>query len=95
MMSPRFSFGTVRESPRQAIYAVRVHDAILDLPEIDAIAEQMREKLHLRGEIAADVVVVQGDSKETLRLHGTPHSVGRVRAAMFNAAISWRPIELD
>jgi hypothetical protein len=41
------------------------------------------------------VVVVKGDSKETLRLHGTPHYVGRVRAAMFNAAINWRPIELD
>jgi hypothetical protein len=49
MMSPRFSFDTVRESPRQAIYAVRVQDAILDLPEIDAIAKRMREKLHLRG----------------------------------------------
>ncbi len=94
-MSPRLSFGTVRESPRQAIYAVRVHDDdIGPAREVDDIAERMREKLHLRGEIAADVVVVQGDSKETLRLYGTPYSVGRVRAAMFNAAISWRPIEL-
>ena len=59
------------------------------------LAERMREKLHMRGEIASDIVVVQGDAKETLRLYGMPHSVARVRAAMFNAAIHWRPIELD
>ena len=44
---------------------------------------------------AADVVVVQGGSKETLRLFGDPHSVTRVRAAMFNASVSWTPIELE
>ena len=55
----------------------------------------MREKMLERGESAADVVVVEGEAKETLRLHGAPHAVARVRAAMFNAAISWTPIELD
>jgi hypothetical protein len=29
-MPYRLSYGTVRESPRQAIYIVRVHDAILE-----------------------------------------------------------------
>jgi hypothetical protein len=46
------------------------------------------------GHQAADVVVVQGGSKETLRLIGDPHCVTRVRAAMFNASVSWTPIEL-
>ena len=55
----------------------------------------MREKMLARGESAADVVVVQGEAKETLRLYGAPYAVTRVRAAMFNAAISWPPIELD
>jgi len=55
----------------------------------------MRDKLRARGYSVADVVVVQGDRKENLRLYGVHYSVGRVRAAMFNAAITWRPIELD
>jgi len=94
-MPHRLSYGTVRESPRQAIYVVRVHDEILEPHVIDEIASSMRERLQSRGEISADVVVVQGESKETLRLFGIPYSVERVRAAMFNAAISWTPIELD
>ena len=55
----------------------------------------MRERLAHRGEPSADVVVVQGSGKDTLRLFGTPYSVNRVRAAMFNAAIRWTPIEID
>lgn len=94
-MSQRLSYGTVRESRRTVIYVVRVHDEILDTPEIDEIAERMHEKLAARGEITADVVVVQGERKETLRLSGSPYSVGRVRAAMFNAALSWKPLALD
>ena len=39
-------------------------------------------------------VVVQGDSKETLRLFGEPFAVTRVRTAMFNAALRWRDFEL-
>ena len=92
---PRLSYGTVRESKRQAIYAVRIHHAILDLHEINEIAGCMREKLAQRGEPSAEVVVVQGDTKETLRLFGSPYSVNRVRSAMFNAAIRWMPIDLD
>lgn len=92
--SPRLTYGTVRETPRRVIHVVRVHDTILTRLEIDQLAGQMRERLLARGEAAADVVVVQGDSKETLRLFGLPYSVGRVRAAMFNAQISWSPIDL-
>jgi hypothetical protein len=89
------SYGTVRESPRQVIYAVRVYDAILALHEIDDVAARMRERLAHRGEPSAEIVVVQGDAKETLRLFGSPYSVNRVRNAMFSAAIRWTPIELD
>jgi len=66
-----------------------------DEPEAAEIAALMRDKLLRRGETATDVVVVQGGSKETLRLHGDSYSVARMRAAMFNAAITWQPIELD
>jgi hypothetical protein len=94
-MQRSFVYGTVRETHRTAIYVIRAKGDTLDFIEVDEIAERLREKMLSRGEVATDVVVVQGDSKETLRLHGTPYSVGRVRAAMFNAAISWRPIDLD
>lgn len=93
--SLQFSCGVVRESPRQVIYAIRVHEVILELHELENIAARMRERLAHRGELSADVVMVQGDTKETLRLFGTPYSVNRVRAAMFSAAIRWTPIELD
>ncbi len=91
----RLSCGYVRESQRQVIYAIRVHDVILELHEIENVAARMRERLAHRGESSADVVMVQGDAKETLRLFGMPYSVNRVRAAMFSAAIRWTPIELD
>jgi hypothetical protein len=90
-----FVYGTVRDSQRTAIYVIRVKGDILDTIEADEIAESMRERIKARGDFAADVVVVAGDSKETLRLYGIPYSVGRVRTVMFNAAISWQPIELD
>ena len=32
--------------------------------------------------------------KETLRLFGDFYLTSRVRAAMFNAALSWRPLDL-
>ena len=93
--SLRFSCGIVRESPRQVIYAIRVHDVMLDLPEIEDVTARMRERLAHRGESSADVVMVQGDAKQSLRLFGMPYSVNRVRTAMFNAAIRWTPIEFD
>ena len=58
------------------------------------IAARMREKLARRGEPAAEVVVVQGDTKETFRLFGDSYSVSSVRVAMFNAAVSWSPLDL-
>jgi hypothetical protein len=85
----------VRESRRRAIHVVRVNGEILDWPEIDELAERMRERLANRGEPTAEVVVVQGYSKETLRLFGDPYSVNCVRAAMFNAAVRWSPLQLD
>jgi hypothetical protein len=94
-MPRSYVYGTVRETRRTAIYAIRVRGELTDPLEADDIAERMRDKMLARGEVAADVVVVEGDTKETLRLYGTPYSVARVRAAMFNAAISWKPIELD
>jgi hypothetical protein len=94
-MQRSYAYGTVRESPRTAIYVVRVKDDVIDDVEADAIAARMRDRLLSRGESATDIVVVQGGAKETLRLHGTPYSVNRVRAAMFNAALRWTPLELD
>jgi len=94
-MARAYVFGAVRATRRNAIYAIRIVDDIVDPIEADVIAELMREKLQNRGDYAADIVVVQGAGKETLRLHGAPHAVARVRAAMFNAAISWQPIELE
>ena len=91
----RATYGTVRESKRNVIYAVRMHDAVLELHETEQVAGRMRDWLAHRGESSADVVVVQGETKETLRLFGAPYSVNRVRAAMFSAAIQWMPIEFD
>ena len=94
-MALRLSYGIVRDTPRRVIHVVRVQDEILDTPEIADVAERMRERLASRGEPLADVVVVQGGAKETLRLFGAAYSVGRVRAALFNAALSWSPLELE
>ena len=55
----------------------------------------MRDKLAARGELMAEVVTMQGTSRETLRLSGSPYSVSLVRTALFNAAVSWSPIDLD
>jgi hypothetical protein len=93
-MAHRLEYGIVRETPRRVIHVVRVRGAILEVPQVEAIAERMREKLAFRGEVVAEVVMVQGAGKETLRLTGDPYSVSRVRAAMFNAAVSWSPLEL-
>lgn len=94
-MRYRYTYGTVRETPRTAIYVVRVDEAELGSEEAEDIAEQMRKKIMARGEIATDIVVVEGHDKDTLRLHGAPYAVNRVRAAMFNAAIKWKTIDLD
>src|SRR5262245_53580378 len=53
VMSVRFSYGTVRESNRRPIFVVRVEDALLELVELEDVAERMREKLARRGSVAA------------------------------------------
>jgi hypothetical protein len=95
-MTHKLMYGVVLDRPRRAIHVVRVVDEILELPEIDDITEKMRDHvLSRRGEQAADVVLVQGNSRETLRLFGDAHAVTLVRAALFNASISWSSLSLD
>lgn len=94
-MSYKLLYGIVREHPRKIIHVVRVADELLETLELDEIAERMREWALARGEQAAAVVVIQGDSKETLRLFGEPYATTRVRTAMFNAALKWRDFVLD
>jgi len=95
-MTPKLVHGTVFDQPRRVIYVVRVVDEILDFAEIDDIAEKMRARLLSRyGEQSPNVVVVQGTTEETLRLFGDAHAKSRVRAALFNAAVSWSPLTLD
>jgi hypothetical protein len=95
-MAYELAQGMVIEHPRKAIHVVRIMGETLETWEIDALAEQMRRGLLSRtGEQAADVVVVQGDTRETLRIFGDPYSVSRVRTAMFNAGLTWSPIRLD
>jgi hypothetical protein len=95
-MTYKLVYAAVRDHPRKVIHVVRVLDELLDEDEAEELAELMRERLLTKaGEQAAAVVVVQGDSKETLRLSGEPYAVTRVRTAMFNATIGWRDFELD
>jgi hypothetical protein len=94
-MTYRLSYGTVRESKRRAIHVLRVKDDILTFLEIQDLADRMRERLQSRGELTAEVVIVQGRGKEMLRLFGSPYSVNRVRTAMFNAVVSWTPFSLE
>ena len=82
-------------SKHRVTYVVRVQDEILEPFELENIAELMRDKLAARGELMAEVVTMQGTSRETLRLSGSPYSVSLVRTALFNAAVSWSPINLD
>jgi hypothetical protein len=95
-MARKLTYGTVREGPRRIIHVVRVLNDILEYYEVAEIAEKMgAHALSKYGEQAPVVVVIQGDSKETLRLFGEPVAVSRVRTAMFNAILSFTPIELD
>src|SRR5262245_44972380 len=88
------TYGRLLDFSQTSIYAIRIRGALVQPHEADDIAERMRERLAQRGELGADIVVVQGDTKNSLRLFGTPYSVNRVRTAMFNAAISWMPLDL-
>jgi len=95
-MTYKLVYGTVLDRPRRVIHVVRVVDEILAFAEIDDIAERMRNHVLSRhGEQAANVVIVQGIRQETLRLFGDSHAITLVRAALFNAAVSWSPLTLD
>jgi hypothetical protein len=94
-MAHQLVHAIVVDGPRNIIHAVRVVDEMLELHQIDEIVTKIRERmLWKHAEQFADVVDIQGNSKETLRLFGDSYAVSRVRAAMFHAAISWQPIEL-
>jgi hypothetical protein len=87
--------GAVSDRSRHVIHVVRVLDEILDFSEIEEIAAKMRARILARqGEQNPNVVVIQGDTKETLRLFGEAHAVTLVRTALFNAAVAWSPLEL-
>ena len=95
-MTRKLVQGIVSDRSRHAIHVVRVVDDVLDLPEIHEIADRMCARALARhGDQTPNVVVIQGDAKETLRLFGDSHAVMVVRAALFNAAIAWSPLELD
>ena len=74
-MSHQLVYCTVRESKHRVIYVVRVQDEVLEPFELENIAELMRDKLAARGELMAEVVTMQGTSRETLRLSGSLYSV--------------------
>jgi hypothetical protein len=89
-------YGVIVDWPRKIIHIVRAVGEDLDAWEIDEIAARMRERmLSKNGEQAADVVVVDGSKRESLRLSGEPYAVSRVRTALLNAAVNWSPITLD
>ena len=95
-MTRKLLQGILSDRGRHVIHVVRVLDDILDLPEIDEIRERMRARILAKhGDQTPNVVVVQGDTKETLRLFGEGHSIAVVRAALFNAAIAWSPLQID
>lgn len=90
-MTNKLVYGTVSEHPRKVIRVVHVLYELLDTKELDEIAEHVRERAVTKDlEQDAVVVVVQGDSKETLLLYGKSKAVTRVRTAMFNATLRWR-----
>lgn len=94
-MAHKLFYGTVPDTARNAIYVVRVDGAILASWETDELADRVRERMRARGESVADVVVMQGDSRETFQLLGIPYSVRKVRTALFHAAVDWIPLRLD
>jgi hypothetical protein len=96
VMTRKLLQGIVSARHRHVIHVVRVVDDILDFPEIDKITERMSARVLAKyGDQTPNVVVIQGDTKETLRLFGESHAVTVVREALFNAAIAWSPLELD
>jgi hypothetical protein len=88
-------YGSVVDGSRKVIHAVRVIDEILELQDMNEIVAKVRDRmLSKHGEQFADVVLIQGNSKGSLRLFGDSYAVSLVRTAMFHSSISWQPIEL-
>jgi hypothetical protein len=96
VMAGELISGVVVDRPHRVIHVVRVVGEQLESWEIDDLVERMQQHvLSKHGDPAAHVVVVQGNTRGSFRLFGDPYSVSRVRAALFNAAVSWSPITLD
>jgi hypothetical protein len=94
-MTRKLLYGTVRDRPRKVIHVVCV-DAILEFPEIDAVAEKLRAHILPRyGEHRPNIVIVHGNTRESLRLFGGLHAVTRVRTALFKVAVTFSPLKLD
>jgi len=95
-MALRLMHGVVSDRSRHVIHAVRVLHVIPDFPLIEEIAERMRARMLARhGEQMSNIVIIVGNSRETLRLFGETHAVELVRTALFNAAVRWSPLQLD
>ena len=94
-MTYKLQYASVRETGRSAIYVLSVEADLLEAFEVEYLAERMRERMLHLGRSVSDIVVLHGSSRETFRLSGLPYSVSKVRAALFNASISWSPISLD
>jgi hypothetical protein len=95
-MTLKLLHGTVRDGPRQVIHVVLVVDKILEFPEVDNVVENVRAHiLSKSGEQDPNIVIVHGDRRETLHLVGETHAVTRVRAALFNVAVTFSPLKLE
>jgi hypothetical protein len=95
-MTHKLTYGIVKHQPRKVIHVVRNDGEDLAAWEIDELMEAARERMLARhGDQTPAIVVVQGATRETLRLFGDSYAVALVRAAMFNGAISWSPFRLD
>jgi hypothetical protein len=95
-MTLRLMHGVVSDRSRHVIHAVRLLDVIPDFPQVEEIADRMRSRMLARhGEQMPNIVIIVGSTRETLHLFGETHGVGLVRTALFNAAVSWSPLQLD
>ena len=84
------------DHPREVIHVVRVVDAIPEFPEIDDIIEKLRAHILSKyGERRPNIVIIHGNSREALRLFGDSHAATRVRAALFNVAVTFSALKLE
>jgi hypothetical protein len=94
-MAYQLTYAAVRHQSRQVIHVVRNNGEELPPWEIGEVIDRVRERMLARlGEQDPAVVFIQGMTRETLRYIGDAYAVSLVRAALFNAAVRWSPIEL-